>query len=137
MRLVHDENQVGQACKVVKIALPQVFRKAFDLWRFAAAHFGIDLGNIEDVDLDRRINRLAYQVAALLVGFACNDFRHGGCKFCYPLKHILGRVGREVPYQLVVDGEVGGENEEVLVPIRGVQVADECAHQARLAYARG
>jgi hypothetical protein len=63
----------------------------------------------------------------------------GGCcrKLGDALEHVLGRVGREVGDQLVVDRQVGRQHEEVVDAVRQMQVADERAHQPRLAHTRG
>ena len=53
------------------------------------------------------------------------------------LEHVLRRVGREVGDQLVVDRQVRRQHEEVVDAVRQVQVADERAHQPRLAHAGG
>ena len=53
------------------------------------------------------------------------------------LEHVLRRVRREVGDQLVVDGQVRRQHEEVVDAVRQVQVADEGAHQPRLAHAGG
>ena len=54
-----------------------------------------------------------------------------------PLKTYFGVFGREVGDQLVVDRQVRRQDEEVVDAVRQVQVADEGAHQPRLADAGG
>ncbi|MNX82778.1 hypothetical protein D3C86_1145160 [compost metagenome] len=49
---------------------------------------------------------------------------------------VLGGVGGEVRDQLVVDGQVGGEDEEVADALDPVQVGDEGPHEPGLADAR-
>ena len=53
------------------------------------------------------------------------------------IEDILGRVWREVRDELVVDRQVRCQNKEVIDTVRKVQVADECAHEPRLAYTGG
>ena len=53
------------------------------------------------------------------------------------LENILRSVGSEVGDQLVVDREVGGQDEEIIHAVGDVQVADEGTHEPRLAHAGG
>ena len=53
------------------------------------------------------------------------------------LEHVLGRVRREIRDELVVDRQVGRQDEEIVDAVRQVQVADEGAHEPRLADAGG
>ena len=53
------------------------------------------------------------------------------------LEDVLGRVAGEIGDELVVDGQVGRQHEEVVDAVRQVQVGDERAHQPRLADASG
>ena len=53
------------------------------------------------------------------------------------LEDVLRRVRREVGDQLVVDRQVRRQHEEVVDAVRQMQVADERAHQPRLADAGG
>ena len=71
------------------------------------------------------------------VGVAGDDLRRVGGEFRDALEHVLRRVGGEVGDQLVVDGQVGRQHEEVVDAVRQVQIADEGAHQPRLAHAGG
>ena len=137
VRLVHQQHQVRQPRKIVEVALTQIFRQAFDARCLAAAHLGVDLRDVEDVDLHRRINGLRHQVATLLVRFSGDHLGRGGGELGNALEHVLRRVGREVADQFVVNGQVGCQHEEVLVAIGRIQVADERTHQPRLANARG
>ena len=81
--------------------------------------------------------RTALPLAVCLVVVAGNDHRRIGRKLGDALEHVLGRVGREVGDQLVVDRQVRRQHEEVVDAVRQVQIADERAHQPRLAHARG
>ena len=60
-----------------------------------------------------------------------------GGKFRDALEDVLRRVRREVGDELVVDRQVGRQHEEIVDAVRQVQVADEGAHQPRLAHAGG
>ena len=51
------------------------------------------------------------------------------------LEDVFRAVGREVGNQLFVDGRVRGEHEEMAALARQIQIGDERAHEARLAYA--
>ena len=72
-----------------------------------------------------------------LVVVAGDDGRRIGGEFRDALEDVLGRVGREVGDQLVVDRQVRRQHEEVVEAVRQVQVADEGAHQPGLAHAGG
>ena len=50
------------------------------------------------------------------------------------LEDVLGRVGREISDQLVVDCQIRRQHEEVVDAVRQVQIADERTHQPRLAH---
>jgi hypothetical protein len=75
--------------------------------------------------------------AGLVVVVAGDDQRRLLRELGNALEHVLRRVAREVRDQLVVDGQVGRQHEEVVDAVRQMQVGDEGAHQARLAHARG
>ena len=51
MRLVHDQHEVVQASQIVEVALADVLGEPLDARRLAAAHLGVDLRDVEDVDL--------------------------------------------------------------------------------------
>ena len=51
VRLIHDQDEVVEPGEVRKVALADVLRQPFDSRRFAATDLGVDLGDIEDVDL--------------------------------------------------------------------------------------
>ena len=53
-----------------------------------------------------------------------------------PLKTYFGVWSREVGDQLVVDRQVRRQHEEIVDAVCQMQIADECAHQPRLADAR-
>ena len=136
VRLVHQQHEVGQGGEVVEIALADVFRQALDARGLAAAHLGADLGDVEDVDA-HAAPQVAEHGGAFLVVVAGDDDRVGEGELGDALEHVLGRVGGEVGDELVVDRQVGGEDEEVADAVRLVEVGDEGAHQPRLAHAGG
>src|SRR3990172_11563347 len=78
--------------------------------------------------------RRAHAAPALVI-VAGDNLRRVGGEIGDALKHVLGRVRREVRYQFVVDRQVRGEHEKVADALGLVQVADESAHQSRLAHA--
>jgi hypothetical protein len=81
-------------------------------------------------------DRFAHANAAF-IGVA-GDHRgrmHG--EFSDTLEHILGRVGRKIGDQLVVDGQVGRQHEKVADAVGQIQVADKRTHQAGLAHTGG
>ncbi len=71
--------------------------------------------------------------ALRLVVVAGDDLRRVGGELGDALEDILRRVRREVGDQLVVDRQVRRQDEEVVDAVRQVQIADERAHQPRLA----
>ena len=95
------------------------------------------LGDVEDVDYDGILEEIAAQHAlAGLISLAGDDNRRIAGKRPYALKDILLRAWRKVGYQIVVDREVRGDDDEVADSMRLVEIRDERAHEPRLAYAR-
>ncbi len=136
MRLVHEQHEVRQARKIIEVALANVFRQALDARRLAAAHLGIDLGDIEDVHPNAAEQRPTCRIALIVV--VAGDYHgHVRGKFRDTPEHIFRRVRREIGDQLVIDGEIGRQHEKVVDAVRQVQVADERPHQPRLAHAGG
>jgi len=91
--------------------------------------FGVDLGDVEDVDVDGLVKQRQRSLAGIVVAgddpwWPVNEIADAG-------EDILGaaRIG-EVFYQLVVDGQVRGQNEEVLDTFGLIQPGDKCSHQA-------
>jgi hypothetical protein len=137
MGFVHQQHQIGQPGQVVKIALPDVFRQPLDARAAATTHFRVDLGNVEDVYPHAAEQRPAARVM-LVVVVAGDDRRRVDGEFRDAPEHVLGMVAvAEVGNQLVVDGQVRRQHEKVVDAVRQVQVADESAHQPRLAHASG
>jgi hypothetical protein len=127
----------GKAGQIVEVAFADVFRQPLDAWRLAAAHFGVDLGNVEDVDPHAAEERAATRVV-LVVVVAGDDGRRVDGEFGDTPEHVLGMIAvAEVGDQFVVDGQVRRQHEEVVDAVRQVQIADESTHQPRLAHARG
>ncbi len=135
MRFVHQQDEVRTRGEVVEIALAQVFGEPLDPGRGPAAHLSVDLRDVEDVDLaaDQLVEERA---GAGLVVVAGDDLRRLGGEGGDAFEDVLGRAGGEVGDELVVDRQVWGHDEEVVDAVGEVQVADEGAHQARLADAR-
>lgn len=127
---VHDHHQVGQAGEVVEIALAQVFGHFADVGRGAALLLAVDLGDVEHVDVQVGAEQatggvLPVVVAGNHVGLTFNGAADEA------LKDVLLSVGLgEVLDQLVIDGEVGRQHEEVLNAVLLVKVADESPGQA-------
>jgi hypothetical protein len=136
MRFVHQQHQVGQARQIGEVAFADVLGQSLDARAAAAAHFGVDLGDIEDVDARTAEQRTTGRVM-LIVVVASDNRGRVRCELGNPLEHILRRVRREVRDQLVVDGQIRCQHEEVVYAVRQVQVRDKRAHQPRLANAGG
>jgi len=145
VRLVHQEHEVGELGQVLEVALPDVLGQALDARGAAAAHLGVDLGDVEDVDVDWAAAAGAHDVelapgaadvadaAALLVVVARDEQGRLGGELRETGEHVLRRVGREVADELLVDREVRRQHEEVLDALGSVQPGDEGAHEAGLA----
>ena len=105
VRLVHDQHEVGQPGQILEVTLADVFREPLDARRFSAAHFGVDLRDVEDVHL--AAEQLVEQRARhRLVVVARDDLRGIRGELRDALEDILGRVRREVGDELVVDRQV-------------------------------
>jgi len=140
VRLVHQQDQVGQIGEMVEIAVAQHLLHSFDARLLAATHLGIDLGNIEDVDahiMRKAPGLIVDDGARLVVVVAGDDQRRLLRKLGDALEDVFRRVACEVGDQLVVDRQVGRQHEEVVDAVRQMQVSDERAHQAGLAHAGG
>ena len=147
VRFVHEHDEVGQARQVVEVGLADVLGQALDTRRALLSRGGlhvlVDLGDVEDVDVDRVFAThpkqphldavLGSDADPTLVGVARDDDRRSRDELRDPLKHVLGGTRREVRDQLVVDGEVRCQHEEMAAALGDVQVGDERAHQPGLA----
>jgi hypothetical protein len=49
---VHDEDEIVESSEVVEVALAHILGEALDARRLAASHLGVDLGDVEDVDVN-------------------------------------------------------------------------------------
>ena len=151
---VHQHHEVGQAGQVIEIGFAQVFlvaphpRHA----RLGSALFvvaGVDLGNVEYVDVRRRVvgEQLAGDVlrhgdvqadaASILVVLAGDQHRRIVRQFGNALEHVLGAAGQEILLQLFVNGQIRREDEEMPAAPGDEQPGDDRPHQPRLADAGG
>ncbi len=71
-----------------------------------------------------------------LVVFARGDDGWSNGELRDALQHVFRGVGREVGDQLFVDCQVRREDKEIVQSVRQVEIADEGAHEPRLADAR-
>src|SRR2546425_1119208 len=95
MRLVHDENEVLQSRKVIEVALANIFRESLDARRSAAAHFRVNLRNIENVHLAAQ-EPVEQGTRLGLVIVSCDDLRRIRGELRDAFEYIFGRVRREV-----------------------------------------
>ena len=136
MRLVHDQHQVVQPGQLLEVALAKVLRQTLYPRCFPAPHLGVDLRDVEDIDLAAQ-ELVVERPNQTLVVVPGDHGRRLGSKLGDAFEDVLGRVGREVGDQLVIDGQVGRQHKEVVQTVGQVQVADECTHQARLSHPGG
>ena len=147
MRFVHQHDKVGQRGQIVVIARAEVLREAFHArCRYHSAFLGglivgVELGDIEDIDLDLVVLEellVAPSRTNRKIVLARNHHRWIGYVFCQAFEYVLvvTRVAK-VAQQLVVEREVGSEDEEMLDAVYLMQVVDGGSHQARLPYAGG
>ena len=134
VRLVHQQDEIRQAGQVLEVTLADVFLQAFDARRIAPTHLRIDLRDVEDVD-DRRL--AAEQVGAanapaFLVVLRVDDQRWLMREGLDAFEDVFGAARPEVFEQLLVNGQVGGQHEEVAALAGHEQVADERAHEPGL-----
>src|SRR5713101_1344381 len=52
MRFIHEHHQIVQLCQIIEVALANVLGQPLDARGPFSAHFGIDFGDIEHVDMD-------------------------------------------------------------------------------------
>ena len=144
MRLVHQEHEVIELGQILEVALADVLAEALDPRSLVAAHLAIDLRYVENVDVDRaRVEHPALDAVIVahadtaLVVVAGDDLGRVRGELGDTLEDVLGRVGREVSNQLVIDREVRGEHEKVADLFGSEQVRDERAHEPGFADAGG
>ena len=94
MGFVHQQHKIGQSREGVEIALADVLRQSLDARRFAAPNLGIDLRDVEDVDL--AAEQVVQQHAARFVGVAGDDLGGRDGELGDALEHVLRRVRGEV-----------------------------------------
>ena len=124
MRFIHQENKVVQPGEILEVALADVLLKALDARFRSGTHFGVDLADVEDVDVYWRVwvfesrNRwlnqpLRAHAAPAFIVVAGDDLRWLDDEVGQPLEDILWGTKCEVGNQLVVDRQVRGEHKEV------------------------
>lgn len=146
VRFVHQHHKVVESGQILEVAFAQKLRKAADARHVAACvvlgELAVlvvpcgELGDIEDVYVDVLLVDHAAS-AHDLIRFAGDDARRGKGEVAQPLEDVLGGVWRKVCDELLVDGQVRRDDEEVLQAVRHVQVADEGPHEPGLAHAGG
>jgi hypothetical protein len=82
-----------------------------------------------------QIIRLPHSPAAFIV-VSGDDFGRIDGEIRNSLEDILGRVGREIRDELVIDGQVRSEHEEMPDAFGFKEISDERAHKTRFAHAR-
>jgi len=136
VRFVHQQHEVRQARQMVEIAVAQHFFHAFNTRLAAATHFGIDLGDIEDVDahvVGEAHRIIVNRRAGLVVVVAGDNQRRLLRKLGNAPEHVLWRIAGEIRNQLVVNRQVRREHEKIVDAMRQMEVSDESAHQPRFA----
>ena len=148
MRLVHEHHQVVELRKILEVAFADVFAQSFDPRRLAAANLGVNLRDIEDIDVGSYLIGVEAKPSLLLrqlvthahpglVVIPCDENGRIGGKLADAAKDVLGRIRCEVGNQLVVNRQVRGEHEEMPDTLGQVEVADEGSHQPGFAHASG
>ena len=147
MRFIHEQHQVRQARQIIEITLADILGEPLDTWRLAAPDFGVDLGDVEDVDVDTGYLKKAWQPVGTpsrlphphpaLIGVAGDDDRRVSGELSDPLEHIFRCVRGEIGDQLVVDGEIRRQHKEIADAVGQMQIADKSPHQPGLANAGG
>src|SRR5262249_52745139 len=89
VRLIHQEHEVGQAGEVVKVAFADVLRESLDARRLPTSNFGVDLGNVKDIDL--ATDELIKERSSLrLIRVAGDDLRRVSRELGNPFEYVLG-----------------------------------------------
>ena len=103
--------------------------------------FGLPFGylrDVENVDVHSRLEELVLPDAyPALVVVSRDDEGRIHREIGYAAKHVLRARGAEVGDELVVDGQVRREDEEVVDAPLEVEPCDESPHEPSLADARG
>ena len=135
VRFVHQQHQIGQVSQIIEITVAQHLAHPLDTRLLAAAHFGIDFGNIENIDAHLG-KEIRHADALLLIVIAGNHARRVHGKFANALEHIFRRIGRKIANQLVVNGQVRRQHKKVVDAVRQVQIGDKRPHQTGFAHPR-
>ena len=132
VRLIHQQHQIGQIRQMIEITVAQHLAHPLDTRFLAAAHLAVNLGDIKDIDT-YLTPELATKHILLVVIVAGNHARRLLRKFGNALEDIFRCVRGEIGNQLVVNGQVGREDKEIVNAIAQMQIGNASAHQARLA----
>ena len=90
MGFIHEQDQVVQIGQVVEIGIAQIFGKPFDAAEAFPLGLRVDLGDVEDVDLDLGVkNGLLRSVLIILAG---DDARSYGRKLADAVEDVFGVV---------------------------------------------
>jgi hypothetical protein len=99
---VLQEDQIVQAGEVLEVTLTDILLQPFEAGRPAAPDFGIDLGDVEDVDVDAGFAEQigSADTAAALIVVAGNDFRRFDGEFGDALQNVFGVAGLKIGDEL-------------------------------------
>src|SRR3990172_1603947 len=135
VRLIHQNDEVIKTGEIVEIGDSQTFRQPLDARGFAAPRLRVDLPDVENVDVDFVFEQ--FHLSDVFVVIPGDDARPAVDKFADALKHIFRAVDVDkIINELVIDGEIGGEHEEIPYVLRQIKVHNKGAHQSRLADTR-
>ncbi|MNQ95527.1 hypothetical protein D3C85_1110900 [compost metagenome] len=154
VRLVHQHHQVRQVSQVIEVGFAQILLQAAHLGggglgRALLVIPGADLGDVEDIDMQaalvaEQIAREGFRyrivqahAAPIFVVLAGDDHRRRAGHFWNPGKHVLGVAEAEILFQLLVDGQVRGQDQKVPAALGDKQPGDHRPHQSGFANARG
>ena len=104
---------------MIEVAVTQHLAHALDARLLTAAHLGINLGDIEDIDthvVGKTYRMIVNCRAALVIVITRDNQRRLLRELGYTLEHVLRRVARKVRDELVIDRQIGSEHEKLLMP---------------------
>ena len=101
MGFVHEDDEIIEVGEVVKVAFADVFGQTFDAWAFAASDFGVDFGDVEDVDF--AVVESFESGGGFFVVVASDDFGGVDGEFGDAFEDVFWGVGGEVGDEFVVD----------------------------------
>ena len=139
MRLVHQQNKVVELREVLVVALADRLLQPLHTRLPARALFLVNLVNVEDVDVHVGTEQIRCapgfepHAAARLVILPRDDVRRVGREFRNPAKDVFRALRREIGDELVVNGRVRCQHEEVAAALREIKIRYEGAHQSCLA----